>query len=94
LILLLRRLLFAAYFFEVGLLLAIIPWSSFWEHNAVLEAVSSVHTWTRSAYVRGAVSGLGIVNLMAGVGELLSAWRYRDEGAAVAPATSVNGSGG
>ena len=31
---LLRRLLFAAYFFEVGFLLVIVPWSTFWDHNA------------------------------------------------------------
>jgi hypothetical protein len=33
---LLRRLLFAAYFFEVGFLLVIIPWSTFWDQNALL----------------------------------------------------------
>jgi hypothetical protein len=31
--------------------------------------------WTRSPYVRGAVSGLGAVNLGAGVAEFWSAWR-------------------
>ena len=73
--LLFRRLLVATYFVEVGLLLLLIPWSSFWDRNTLLEAVPAVHMWTRSPYVRGAVSGLGAVNLGAGVAEFWSAWR-------------------
>jgi hypothetical protein len=74
---LLRRLLFAAYFFEVGLLLAIVPWSSFWDQNALLEAIPAVYEWTRSAFVRGAVTGLGALNLAAGLVELAAAWASR-----------------
>jgi hypothetical protein len=74
-----RRLLFAAYFFEVGLLLVIVPWSSFWDQNLLLEAIPFVHDWTRSPYVRGAVSGLGLVNMGAGVAELSRALRRRHD---------------
>ena len=69
-----RRLLLAAYFFEVGLLLVLVPWSSFWNHNALLEAVPLLHRLTRSAYVRGSVSGLGLVNLGLCLAELWGAW--------------------
>jgi hypothetical protein len=71
---LLRRLLFAAYFFEVGFLLVIIPWSTFWDQNALLEAVPALYRWTRSEFVRGAVSGLGALNIGAGLAELVAAW--------------------
>ena len=71
---LLRRLLFAAYFFEVGFLLVIIPWSTFWDQNAVIEAIPAVYRWTRSEFVRGAISGLGALNLGAGLAELVAAW--------------------
>ena len=74
---LLRRLLFAAYFFEVGLLLVIVPWSTFWDRNALLEAVPAVYRWTRSEYVRGAVTGLGALNLGAGLVELAAVWAAR-----------------
>ena len=52
---LLRRLLFAAYFFEVGFLLVIIPWSTFWDQNALLEAIPAVYRWSRSGAPQGRV---------------------------------------
>ena len=74
---LLRRLLFAAYFFEVGCLLVIIPWSSFWDQNALLEAIPAVYRWTRSEFFRGAISGVGALNVGAGLAELVAAWMDR-----------------
>ena len=70
----------ATYFVEVGLLLLIIPWSAFWDRNSLLEAVPAVHALTRSPYVRGAISGLGAVNLGAGVAEAWGAWAARRRG--------------
>lgn len=58
----------------------IIPWSSFWDRNVLLEALPLLHDWTRSDYVRGAVSGLGLVNMGAGIAELARAWRDRQGG--------------
>ena len=55
----------------------IIPWSSFWDRNVLLEAVPLLYEWTRSDYVRGAVTGLGLVNMGAGIAELARAWRGR-----------------
>jgi hypothetical protein len=74
---LLRRLLFAAYFFEVGFLLVIIPWSTFWDQNALLEAIPAVYRWSRSEFIRGAVSGVGALNIGAGLAELAAAWLGR-----------------
>ncbi len=66
------RLLFVAYFIEVGLLLVVVPWSAFWEHNYFAHAVPAIGAVMRNAFVRGAVSGLGFVSLAAGVVELVS----------------------
>jgi hypothetical protein len=66
------RLLFVAYFVEVGLLLVFVPWSAFWEHNYFAGAVPAIGAIMRNAFVRGAVSGLGLVNLVAGLVELVS----------------------
>ena len=77
---LLRRLLFAAYFFEVGLLLVVVPWSTFWDQNALLEALPAVYHWTRSEFVRGAVSGLGALNVGAGFAEIAAGWASRRRG--------------
>jgi hypothetical protein len=66
----LRRLLLVAYFIEVGLLLVLVPWSPFWERNYFLTASPVLQEIVRNNYLRGAVSGLGVVNLLLGFKEL------------------------
>ena len=68
----LRRLLLVAYFIEVGLLLVLVPWSPFWERNYFVAAFPILEYVIRNNYVRGAVSGLGVVNLLMGFSELAS----------------------
>jgi len=68
----LRRLLFVAYFLEVGLLLVLVPWSGFWDRNYFAATYPVLHDWLINNYVRGAVSGVGIVNLLTGFDELAS----------------------
>jgi hypothetical protein len=68
----LKRLLLVAYFIEVGLLLVLVPWSPFWERNYFLTALPALQDIVRNNYLRGAVSGLGVVNLLMGFNELAS----------------------
>jgi hypothetical protein len=77
----LRRLLFVAYFLEVGLLLVLVPWSAFWERNYFVGMFPPILFILRNNYVRGAVSGLGVVNLLVGfrdLSDLLMARRFGD----------------
>jgi hypothetical protein len=74
-----RRLLVAAFFFEAGLVLLILPWSGFWDRNLLLEWSHTLFELTRSAYVRGAVSGLGFLNLWIGIVEVIEAWQPAPE---------------
>jgi hypothetical protein len=62
-----------AYFLEVGLLLLLLPWSGFWERNYFAETSPVVRAAITNNFVRGAVSGLGVVNVCAGLAELFSA---------------------
>ena len=55
---------------EAGLLLILIPWSAFWDRNYFVEAMPALRGWLTNNFVRGAVSGLGVVNLLAALGEL------------------------
>lgn len=64
------RLLLVAYFIEAGALLIVAPWSAFWERNYFLSSWPMLETLLRSDWVRGAVSGLGVINLCAGLIEL------------------------
>ena len=68
---LIRRLVYVALFLEVGLLLIVLPWSTFWERNYFVYAWPALRPAIMNHFVRGAVSGLGFVNLFAGFAELV-----------------------
>lgn len=55
---------------ETGLLLVLIPWSTFWERNYFVEWSPAIEGLLTSNYLRGAISGLGLVNLGAALVEL------------------------
>ena len=61
-----------AFFLEVGLLLIVMPWSAFWDRNYFGEMVPALHAMMTNNFVRGAVSGLGLINLLSGIAELVS----------------------
>jgi hypothetical protein len=48
---------------EIGLFLLIFPWTSYWESNYFGSLIPQWHSYWDNLYVRGAVSGLGVVNL-------------------------------
>ena len=56
---------------EVGLFLIIFPWSEAWEKNALLAWAPLLRALFLSSYFRGAVSGLGLWNVMLGFHEAL-----------------------
>lgn len=66
------RLLLVAFFLETGLALLLLPWSSYWDRNYFVEALPILGSALTNNFVRGAVSGLGLVNVAAGIAELLS----------------------
>ena len=68
-------LLIAALFAEVGLVLVVMPWSPLWDRNYFLEAIPQLRALVTSNYFRGAMSGLGLINIAASVGELDRALR-------------------
>jgi hypothetical protein len=69
--------LFAAYFLEAGLILIVAPWSAFWDRNSLAAAIPQLQSLAASPYARGAVSGLGLVTLLAGVADLGAAFASR-----------------
>ena len=48
---------------EVGLFLLIFPWTAYWESNYFANLIPQRHFYWDNMYIRGAVSGLGVVNL-------------------------------
>ncbi len=66
----LSRLLFIAYFLEVGLILVFVPWSAFWERNYFVESFPILQAILRNDFLRGAITGIGVLNLLAGLADL------------------------
>ena len=54
----------------MGLLLIVLPWSGFWEQNYFASAWPSLGALLSNNYARGAISGLGVVNVVAGLADL------------------------
>lgn len=72
-----RRLLQIVFFFEVGFLLALVPWSQYWERNYFADSWPWLREIITNNFVRGAVTGLGLVNLAVGVLEIVSIFMAR-----------------
>jgi hypothetical protein len=67
----LGTLLFIILSFEVGVFLVIFPWMQYWNHNSLARLAPWVGAMWESAYFRGALSGLGFINIFISLGEVL-----------------------
>lgn len=72
-----RRLLVIALLVELGLLLIVAPWSAYWDRNYFAQLSPALHAFITNNYARGAVTGLGAVNLMAALADLALLLRGR-----------------
>ena len=84
------RLLHIVFFFEVGFVLAFVPWSSYWDRNYFADTLPWVRIIVTNNFARGAVTGLGQVNLAAGMAELLSLLVARHEDEPVLSMSSID----
>jgi hypothetical protein len=51
-------------------LLVVVPWTQYWERNFFVE-LAMLRPLLLDPYLRGAISGIGVVTLLAGLAELL-----------------------
>lgn len=49
--------------FELGVLVAVLPWSPFWERNYFLERFPDLIPLLLNPFLRGAISGLGLLDM-------------------------------
>jgi hypothetical protein len=54
---------FVIFCFEIGLFLLVFPWLDVWQNNGLTTYAPWLRGIWRSPYFRGALSGLGIVNI-------------------------------
>ena len=55
---------FITFCLEIGLFLLIFPWTEYWDGNYFSSLLPQLRDYWNNMYVRGAVSGLGVVNLL------------------------------
>jgi hypothetical protein len=76
---LIRRFLYVLFFVQVGLVLLVLPWwPAFWERNYFALAWPPLRVILTNNFVRGAVCGLGVVNLCAGFADLALLFASRE----------------
>lgn len=73
-----RRLWLAAkvvFFIQIGMMLVVMPWTIIWTQNSLVAGSVLLHDLLNHGFVRGAVSGLGVVNLWIGIADAVN---YRE----------------
>jgi hypothetical protein len=63
--------LFVIVCFEVGVFLLIFPWTAQWDGNSLANSLPGLRDYWASSYFRGALSGLGLLNIYISIGEML-----------------------
>lgn len=66
---------FVVFCIELGMLLVVLPWTGVWSENSLLAASPGLKAFVTNGFVRGAVSGLGLVNIWIGIWEAV---QYRE----------------
>lgn len=58
------------FFIEIGMVLAVVPWSGrLWEDNSLLIMHPSLRAFVMHGFTRGALTGLGLINVWIGIWE-------------------------
>ena len=75
-------LFFALYCLEAGLFFTIVPWTRIWTLNPLLHSDLAVGLIADNPFVRGFVSGVGVIHLIIGVRDLMELARQHRSGQA------------
>lgn len=57
------------------MILVVIPWTPLWSQNSLLAGFPTVKMIVEQGFVRGAVSGLGLLNIWIGIADAV---QYRE----------------
>ena len=60
------------YLVEVGLILVVAPWTTFWDRNYFFESLPFLETMLTTHVARGGVTGVGVFSLGAALVELVA----------------------
>jgi hypothetical protein len=60
---------FVVFCIELGMLLAILPWTTVWNQNSFLGAYPTLKALVQNNFVRGISTGLGLLDIWIGIWE-------------------------
>jgi hypothetical protein len=69
--------IFVIFCIELGMLLAVLPWTRIWTDNSLIAAHPTWRALAQNNFVRGVITGLGLVDVWLGIWEAV---HYRDPG--------------
>ena len=75
-------LFFALYCVEAGLFITVVPWTRIWTLNPLLHTHFVVGVWADNPFVRGFVSGVGVIHILIGLKDIVVITRRRRGGVA------------
>jgi hypothetical protein len=70
-------LFFALYCLEAGLFFTVVPWTRLWTMNPWLHQNLTLGLWIDNPFVRGFVSGFGVIHILLGVKDIVRLSRAR-----------------
>ncbi len=63
------------FYIELGMLLAVLPWTRLWTENSLVLGMPRLHEAMQMNFLRGLVTGVGLVDIWIGIWEAV---RYRE----------------
>jgi len=74
--------IYVAFCLELGMLLIVLPWKSVWHSNVLLADYPALRALFQNYFLRGLVTGLGIIDVWLGVSEAV---HYREKKPSACP---------
>lgn len=72
-------LFFALYCLEAGVFFVIVPWTRVWTVNPILHHNLVLAMWVDNPFIRGFISGFGVVHILIGIKDIIRISRARRE---------------
>jgi hypothetical protein len=70
-------LFFALYCIEAGLFFIVVPWTHLWTMNPLLQGTPALTALATNPFLRGFVSGFGVIHIIIGIKDMLRISRAR-----------------
>ncbi len=64
-----KLVIFVGFCVELGMIMTVLPWTQLWTDNNLLLGYPSLHLLARQNFLRGLISGIGLIDIWMGIWE-------------------------